>query len=322
MNMPTRICVVLLGLLTSVAGSYAQSYPTKPVRIIVSYGAGGGVDLMARMVAAKLQERMGQPFVVENRAGASGTIGAAAVANAAPDGYTILAGGNPEMTVLPHMLNNLPYDPQRDLAPITLAANVPSVVVVHPSLQVKNLRELLDLAHAKPVPFGTPGRGTPMHLAMEMINATEKTQFVHVPYKGGGPATNDVVGGQVGMAIINAPPLLPHIRAGRIKPLAIMQPERSPLLPEVPTFKEASGLDNVLATAWFAFFAPAKTPRDILQRLETEIRAVLEDPATKSRLVQGGMDVWALPSDRFAEQIRVESAYYEKAIRQLGVKPE
>lgn len=322
MNMLKRIYVLVLALAGSVAGCYAQSYPAKPVHVIVSYGAGGGVDLLARMVAAKLQERMGQPFVVENRAGASGTIGAAVVAKAAPDGYTILAGGNPEITLLPHMLNNLPYDPQRDLAPITLAANVPSVLVVHPSLGVKNVRELLDLAHAKPVPYATPGRGTPMHLAIEMINASEKTQFVHVPYKGGGPATNDVVGGQVGMAIINAPPLLPHIRAGRIKALAIMQPERSPLLPEVPTFKEASGVDNVLATAWFAFSAPAKTPRDILQRLETEIRAILEDPATKARLAQGGMDVWALSSERFAEQIRVESAYYEKAIRQSGVKPD
>lgn len=320
MIMLARICVAL-ALLGSAAAAGAQSYPAKPVRVVVSYGAGGGVDLMTRMVAAKLQERMGQPFVVENRAGAAGTIGAAAVAKAAPDGYTLLAGGNPEMTVLPHMLN-LSYDPQRDLAPITLAANVPSVLVVHPSLQAKGLRELLDMARAQPLPYATPGRGTPMHLAMEMINATQKTQFVHVPYKGGGPATNDVVGGQVGMAIINAPPLLPHIRAGKIKPLAIMQPERSPLLPEVPTFKEASGIDNVLATAWFAFFAPAKTPRDILQRLETEIRAILQEPATKARLVQGGMDVWALPSDRFAEQIRVESAYYEKAIKQFGIRPD
>jgi tripartite-type tricarboxylate transporter receptor subunit TctC len=322
MNMLERICVLVLALLGAAAGCHAQGYPAKPVRIIVSYGAGGGVDLMARMVAAKLQERMGQPFVVENRAGAAGTIGAAAVAKAAPDGYTILAGGNPEVTILPHMLSNLPYDPQRDLAPITLAANVPSVLVVHPSLDVKSVRELLELAHAKPVPYGTPGRGTPMHLAMEMINASEKTQFVHVPYKGGGPATNDVVGGQVGMAIINAPPLLPHIRAGRIKALAIMQAERSPLLPDVPTFKEASGMDNVLATAWFAFFAPAKTPHDILQRLEAEIRATLEEPATKARLVQGGMDIWALPSERFAQQIRAESAYYEKAIKQFGVKPD
>lgn len=309
-------------VVTLAAPVAAQPYPSKPVRIIASYPAGGGVDVMARLVAQKLSQQFSQQFIVENRAGAGGTIGADAVAKAAPDGYTILAGGNPELTFMPHVIERLPYDPQRDLAPLVLAANAPSVVVVHPAFKVSSMKELLALARDVEVPYGTPGRGTPMHLSFELLNAEAGTKFIHVPYKGGGPATNDVVGGQINVAVINAPPVLPQIKAGKLRALAVMQNERSGLLPNVPTFSEATGIENIAAPAWFAFLAPAATPVEIRNRLEQAIRQALNEPDLRAKLAAMGLDVVALPATRFAGIIRAESAYNAQTIRRLGYKPE
>lgn len=320
-----RHCFLILfaSALLGAAPVIAQQYPSKPVRIIASYPAGGGVDLMARLVAQKLSQQFSQQFVVENRTGASGSIGADAVAKAAPDGYTILAGGNPELTFVPHVNPQLAYDPQKDLAPLVLAANAPSVVVVHPSVKAGSLKELLALAReGAGLAYGTPGRGTPMHLAFELLNAEAGTRFIHVPYKGGGPATNDVIAGQIGVAVINAPPLMPHIKAGKLRPLAVMQSERSALLADVPTFREASGIENIAAPAWFAFLAPRATPANIRDLLERAIAQALADPAVRDKLAASGLDVIALPAIRFAEVIRSESAYNAQTIRRLGYKPD
>lgn len=304
-------------------GAGAQTFPSKPVRIVVSFAAGGGLDAMTRLVAQELQKQMGQPFVVENRPGASGTIGADAVAKSAPDGYTILANGNPELTFMPVVSEKLPYDAQRDLAPLALVANVPSVIVVNPGSGIASVAQLLDRARAPAgLPYGTPGRGTPMHLAFELLNAESGTRFIHVPYKGGGPATADVVAGQISVAVINAPPLMPHIRAGKLRAIAILQDERSALLPEVPTLREATGIAVVQAPAWFAFSAPAKVPSEILSRLEREILRALAEPELRTKLVGAGIDVVALPAARMAQVIRAETAYNAATVKRLGFKPD
>ena len=308
--------------LTLASVAWAQQYPVKPVRIVASYAAGGGVDVMARLVAQRLSQHFSQQFVVENRAGAGGAIGAEVVTRAAPDGYTLLAGGNPELTFLPHVSEKLPYDPQHDLAPLVLVANAPSVVVVNPAFQATSLKELLALAKVSDVLYGTPGRGTPMHLSFELLNAEVGTKFSHVPYKGGGPATSDVVAGQISVAVINAPPLLPHIKAGKLRALAVMQDERSALLPGVPTFREATGIPNIDAPAWFAFLAPAGIPSDIRNRLEQAIIQAVTEPEVNAKLATMGLDVAALPSARFAEIMRAESNYNARTIKRLGYRPD
>lgn len=304
------------------SGARAQgsAWPARPVRIVVPFAAGGGADLMARLVAKRLAERSGQAFVVENRPGAGGTIGAAAVAAAPADGYTVLAGGNPEVTVMPHLVDKLPYDPLRDLAPVVLAAYVPSVLVANPTAQpAANAAALIEAARAAPVPVGTPGKGTPMHIALEVLNAQANTRFVNTPYKGGGPAAQDVAGGQIGVAIVNLPPLRPHLASGRVRALAVMQAERSSQLPDVPTLREATGIDNVSAPAWFAFMTAAGVPAPIRAVLESELRAVLGEPALATQLAGAGMDVVALPSDRFERVLRAESAANAAAIKRFSI---
>lgn len=319
--MKAAVLALLVAASTAVS---AQTYPAKPVRIIVSYPPGGGVDMMTRMVAAKLTDSLGQSFVVENRGGAAGTIGAAAVAKAEPDGYTLLSGGNPEITLMPHVMDKLPYDALADLVPLMQAANVPSVIVAHPSLAAKNLREALDLARAKPgsLSYGTPGAGTPTHLAMEVLKAGAKVDIVHIPYKGGGPAVQDVVSGQIPLAVINAPPLMPHIRSGKLRALAVMNAKRSALLPEVPTVGEAIGIDRATSSAWFAFFAPAKTPAYLRRQLEDALAKALLDPSLKARLLEAGMEVSALPGERFSQLVREESAMHAELLKRFGSKPQ
>jgi tripartite-type tricarboxylate transporter receptor subunit TctC len=315
----------LIGLVALCLAStaYAQAYPNKAVRIVVSFAAGGGVDLMARVLAEQLGKQMGQAFIVDNRPGASGTIGADVVAKSAPDGYTLLAGGNPELTFMPAVYDKLPYDPQRDLAPLVLAANVPSVVVVNPGSGIQTMAQLLERARsANGQPYGTPGRGTPMHLAFELMNAEHGLHFIHVPYKGGGPAAADVLSGQIDVAVINAPPVLPYIRSGKLRALAVMQNERSALLPDVPTLKEATGIDGILAPAWFALSAPAKVPAEIRARLEKEIRRALAQPDIRAKLAGAGLDLVSLPAARMAEVIAAEATYNIATVKRLGFKPE
>ncbi len=299
----------------------AQTYPAKPVRIVVSFAAGGGVDMMARVLAEHLGRQMGQTFVVDNKPGASGTIGADAVAKSAPDGYTLLAGGNPELTFMQAVNAKLPYDPLRDLTPLVLVARVPSVLVVPAASPIQTAAQFIERARKEPsLPYGTPGRGTGMHLAFELMNQLHGTKLVHVPYKGGGPATNDVVAGQVDSAVVNAPPLLPHIRSGRLRALAVLQDERSPQLPDVPTLKEAVGIADVQASAWFALSMPAGVPADIRSRLESEVRKALDQADVKATLAKAGLDIVALPGARMAEVIAAEAAYNATTVKRLAFK--
>lgn len=311
-------------LLAASAAATAQSYPTKPVRIIVSYPPGGGLDLMTRMVALKLHEAFGQTFVVENRSGASGTIGAAAVAKSDPDGYTLLAAGNPEITLMPHVADKLPYNALADLVPLVQVATAASVLVAHPSLGATTLKDVIDMARASPgrLSYGTPGAGTPTHFAMEVLKAGARVDIVHVPYKGGGPAVQDVLAGQVPLAVINAPPLMPHIRSGRLRAIAVMGAKRSTLLPDVPTVGEAVGIDRATSSAWFAFFAPAGTPAEIRSRLETAIVKSLDEPGLRTRLVDSGMELSALTGEPFASLIREESAMHAELLKRFASKPQ
>lgn len=316
------VLLALAGLCMAGAAG-AQSYPTKPVRIIVSYAAGGGVDMMARVLAEQLGKQMGQTFVVENKPGASGTIGADAVAKSAPDGYTLLAGGNPELTFMQAVNDKLPYQPLRDLVPLMLVANVPSVLVVNAASPIRTMAQFMERARdANGLPYGTPGRGTPMHLAFELMNQLHGTKLIHVPYKGGGPATADVVGGQIEVAVINAPPVLPQIQAGKLRALAVLQNERSPLLPDVPTLKEATGIADVQAPAWFALSMPAGVPADIRSRLDVELRKALDKAEVRAMLAKAGMDVVALPAARMGELMAAEAAYNLMTVKRLAYKPE
>ena len=317
------LALALAGVVPSAARAQGAAFPSKPVRIVVTFAPGGGLDVMARLVAKRLSERLGQQVVFENRPGAGGTIGAAAGAAAPPDGHTILASGNPEITGMPYLVDRLPYDPLRDLAPLVLVAYVPAVLVVHPgTLPVADVAALIERAKREPVPIGTPGKGSPMHIALEILNAQAGTKFVHTPYKGGGPAAQDVAAGQVGAAIVNLPPLRAHLAGGRIRALAVMQAERSPQLPDVPTLKEATGIDNVSAPSWFAFMAPAGVPAPIRAQLEGAIREALGDAALAAQLTAAGMDVVALPADRFDRVMRAESAANAQAIRRFAITGE
>lgn len=320
MNLVRRALWLVLAVVA--AGTAAgQDYPDRPVRIVVGYAPGGGVDLLARLVAQRLGENLKQSVIVENRPGASGTIGAGLVAQAAPDGHTLLACNNAEVTLLQHVLGKLPYDPSRDLAPLVLATSAPTVLVVHPSVPAGNARELLALARARGgLPYGTPGPGSVAHIAFELLRAESAVPFTHVPYKGGAPAVADLVSGQLPVALITSPAIIGHIRAGKARPLAVLQKERSGLLPEVPTFKEATGIESSDAPSWFGFMAPARTPPEIRARLEREIRAILAEPDVRAKLGGAALDVLALPADTMAARMREETSASEQAIRRVGMK--
>jgi tripartite-type tricarboxylate transporter receptor subunit TctC len=315
------LLLCLSALLTGTA--MAQPYPAKPVRIVAAYAAGGGVDMMARLLAEQLTRQMGQSVVVENRPGAGGAIGAEAVAKSSADGYTLLAGGNPELTFLPVIQDKLGYDASKDFTPLMLVAQVPAVLVVPAASPIQTMAQFLERARSdKGLAYGTPGRGTPMHLAFELMNAQHGMRLVHVPYKGGGPATADVVAGQVESAVVNAPPLLPHIQSGKLRALAVLQGERSALLPGVPTWKEATGIDGVQAPSWFAMSAPAKLPADVRARLEEELRRAVNEPELKARLQKAGMDVMGTPGARMGQIMAAETVYNTALVKRIGYKPE
>jgi tripartite-type tricarboxylate transporter receptor subunit TctC len=300
-----------------------QPYPNKPVHIVVSYAAGGGVDIMARVLAEQLSRQLNQPVIVENKPGASGAIGTDVVAKSKPDGYTLLAGGNPELTFLPSIQDKLPYDPAKDLAPLIMVARVPAVLVVPAGSSIQTMAQFMERAGSdNGLTYGTPGRGTSMHLAFELLNAQNGTRLIHVPYKGGGPATADVVAGQIEAAVINAPPLLPFIQSGKLRALAVMQNERSTLFPQVPTFKEATGIEGIHAPAWFALSTSSRVPVDVRVRLEDELRRALDDPSVKQRLIKLGIDVVNLGSASMAKIITSESSYNATLVQRLGYKPE
>jgi tripartite-type tricarboxylate transporter receptor subunit TctC len=305
--------------------SRAQGYPDKPVRVIVPYAAGGGLDAITRLLTQAMGESLHQPFIVDNRAGAGGMIGAEAVARAAPDGYTLLMAGNPELVITPAVLaKSARYNVVKDFAPIMLVSDSPNVLFAHPSVT----GSLADLLSGKtPVEGGisiaTPGPGSPQHVAVEVLKASTKQKVVHVPYKGAGPAVADVLGGQVKLGLVGAPPVIPNLKAGKLRALAVTERRRSPLLPDVPTVEEATGIKGVDAySTWYGLLAPAATPQAIIDTLYKAIAGVMARPEMKAKLEAMATEPLALAPAAFAERIRTEAKRYEEVVRRYNIKGE
>jgi len=298
----------------------AQGYPAGPVRVIVPFPPGGGVDAMGRRVGQKLSEVLGKPVVIDNRAGANGMIGSEAVARSNKDGYTLLVNGANFVTT-PLLFSKVSYDPIRDFDPISLMALGPNVLVVHPSLPVKSVKDLIALARSQPgkLSFGTTGSGSAMHLAGELLKMMAGIDMVHVPYKGSGPAASDLAGGQIPLAIVDLTSALPHIRSGRIRAVAVTGASRTVTAPDIPTVAE-SGVPGFDAIGWFGVVAPAGTPAPIVARLNAEIVDALKLPEVRQRLLAGGAEPATSTPEEFGRLIRSESAKWAKVIKAAGVK--
>ena len=301
----------------------AQSWPQKPVRIIVPFPPGGGLDLYARMVAEKMQESVGQQMIVENRGGASGMIGADAVAKAAPDGYTVLFSTAAEISINQSLYRKMSYDPVRDLAPASYAAHAALLLSVHPSLPARSVRQLVELAKAKPgqLAYASAGTGSVHHLTGELLKTITRIDIIHVPYKGAGPAVIDMMGGQVSMGFSALPSSLPYARAGKLRPLAVTSAKRSEAAPDIPSFVEL-GFREIDVVSWYGVLAPARTPADILARLSKEVNAASSRPDIKAKLLGQGIEVIGTTPDQFAQFIQSEVARYAKIIHESGAKLE
>ncbi len=298
----------------------AQTYPTRQVRIVVPFPPGGTSDILARTIGARLSAPLGQPVVIENRPGAGGNIAADHVAKSAPDGYTLIMGTS-SLAISQSLYKKLTYDLVQDFAPITQAVNYTNLLVVHPSAGVKSVDELLKLARAKPgsLSYGTAGNGTPPHMTGELFKAYTSVNIVHIPYKGGAPAIADLIAGQIPMMFDNVPPLLPHVRAGKIQALAVTSLARIAVLPDVPTLHEL-GLKDFDAVGWNGLLAPAGTPRDIVARLNTEVVRVLRIPEVRDQLTSQGADIVGNSPEEFAAWIRAEVKKWAEVVKVSGAK--
>jgi tripartite-type tricarboxylate transporter receptor subunit TctC len=313
--------ILILLLCAFAVPAFAQPYPAKPVRVIVPYPPGGGNDTLGRLFAAKLSERMGQSFVVENRPGAGTMIGTEAAAKSTPDGYTILLSSIATHALSPNLYARVPYDPIKDFAPITLLGIAPTVMVVNKDLPARTLGELVSLAKAQPGNFtyASGGNGTPPHINGEVFKALAGVDLLHVPYKGGGPALADLIAGRVHVMLDTAASAMPHVRGGRLRALAISAPQRSPEYPDVPTFAEA-GLPQYETNAWYSMHAPAGTPPDIVRRLNSELVAILKDPDILARFKQLSTEPVGNSPEEFAAFVRTELDKYARIIKAANIR--
>jgi tripartite-type tricarboxylate transporter receptor subunit TctC len=311
------------GLLMAATLTHAQNFPVKPVRVITPFTAGSAIDTLARVVGQKLGDTWGQQVVIDNRIGANGIIGTEAAAKAPPDGYTVYLGNISTLAVNPHLYLKLPYDALRDFAPVTLAATIPVVLVVHPSLPVKSVRELIPLAKAHPgqLNYASGGTGSAQHLPMEMLRVETGINIVHVPYKGLGPAFSDVLGGQVPMMFTGVSNVVPYMKTGRLRVLAIGSPKRSATLPEVPTVAEA-GVPGFDFDSWTGYLVPVGTPRELIVKLHADITRTLAAPEVRDKLVTLGFDLVGGTPEAFATLIRNDIARFGKLIKAAGIKAE
>lgn len=303
--------------------SYADNWPSSSIKWVVPYPPGGTTDMLARVIAVKLGERLGQTIVIENKPGAGGNIGTNQVAKQPADSYTMLMGNIGPISVNPSLYTNLPYDPVKELVPVTLLMEVPNVLVVNPSLPVKSVQELIAYGarQSGPISYATPGAGTSLHLAGELFATRSGMRLTHVPYKGSAPALNDLIAGHVPMMFDNLPSALPLVNAGKLRALAVTSSKRSPMLPDVPTMMEA-GLSDYAITGWFGVMLRAGTPQPIVERLHRELSAILAMPEISAKLKEMGGIVSGADSAAFASFIASETSKWSKLIKSANIKVE
>jgi tripartite-type tricarboxylate transporter receptor subunit TctC len=312
------IAFAALGLGSEAA---AQTYPTKPVRMIIPFPPGGTTDILARVAAQKLSEALGQQVVPDNRPGAAGNIGTELVAKAPPDGYLLLTAPGSTLTIHPSLYAKLPFDPLKDFAPVTILGIVPNALVVHPSLPARNVKELIALAKARPgeLNYASTGAGQSTHLSMELFKTMAGVKITHVPYKGSAPAVTDLLGGHVSLMFDNMPSALPHVKANKIRALAVSTLKRSPVAPEIPTVAE-SGLPGFEVSVWFAVLAPAATPRPIVDRLNQVLVKALQSPDVRERLSSQGAEPIGNTPEEFTAVMKRDLVKWAKVVRDGNIR--
>ena len=322
MKPTTFLPIVLATAVVVASNACAQTYPAKPVRVVVPFPPGGGVDFVARTVAQRLGDTMKQTFVIENRTGASGMIGADAVAKSAPDGYTLLVASPAEVLVGPIAGQKVPYDAERDLAPVTLIGETPLVIVAHPSVAVRSLQDVFALAKKQPgkLSYGTPGNGSTMHFAGESLNAIAGISIMHVPYRGAAPAVADLLGGQVPLGIVGMPPTVPHAKSGRLRVLAVTSSERSMAMPDVPAVAELAGFAGYRFTNWMGIFVPAKTPQQTVERLARQMAQIVRETQTSEKLLSQGVKPVGNSPSEFVAFLEDERGRYSKIAKERNIR--
>ena len=316
-------CASALTLALSTPSALAQAYPNKPIRLVVPFTPGGVTDTSGRLIAEQLSKRLGQQVVVDNKPGASGNIGTQLVASAEPDGYTLLLGFDGTLVINPHVFPKIGFDTAKDFAPIGKIGDAVLILVAHPGAPIKNLRDVINLSKTQPggLSYGTSGTGGTPHIAGELLKDRTGANLVHIPYKGGGQAMTDVLGGNIPLVYTAIAGAIQHIKTGKLHPVAVSSAQRSSSLPDVPTFIE-SGLNDFDINSWVALLAPAKTPKAIVDKLNAELNAVLSDPAVRERLT--GMGIAATPgsADKFAQEMQRDLTRYGSVVKSAGIKLE
>jgi tripartite-type tricarboxylate transporter receptor subunit TctC len=317
-----RYAFAAFAYMLAAASAFAQGYPARPIRMLVPFSAGGTVDIVARAVGAKLSTELRQPFIVENKGGAGGTIGVATLAKSPGDGYTLMMM-NQALTFSASLYSDLPYDTLRDLAPIAYVGATPNALVVTHSLPVTTVREFLAYARANPgrIAYGSAGIGSAGHLPVELFQSLTGTRLTHVPYKGNPPALTDLIGGQIQAMLLAMPAVMPYVKGGKVRALATSGARRSPALPELPTIAEA-GVPGYEYTTWFGMFGPGTLPKELTARLNTAVNKALADAGVREKLAQQGLEVRAITSGQFSEIVRADVTRWGKIIRELGVRAE
>jgi tripartite-type tricarboxylate transporter receptor subunit TctC len=319
----TSLIAALIAVFSATAApARAQSYPSRTVHLVVAYAPGGTGDIVARLISDRLAAALGQPVVVENRPGASGSIGTQSVVSAAPDGHMLLVGQTAEVAINQNWIKGLAYDPEKDLQPVALATTVPLALVIPAAAPYVTLPDMLKDSARKELTFASSGTGTPGHFAGELLKLRTKTNMTHVPYKGAGPALNDLLGGHVDFFFSGFPAAVAQVKAEKLKLLAVSTARRSPAAPDVPTVAEASGIADFDLSLWQGIFAPRGTPKDVVTRLNAEINTIVTQPDFRARLRDEGADVTPMTVEQFTAFVQAESRKYLTIIQQSGVKPE